>query len=42
LQWATLNGAIALGREDELGSLDTGKTPGIILIDDQLEVKRLC
>ena len=42
LQWATLNGAIALGREDELGSLDTGKTPGIILIDDQFEVKRLC
>lgn len=41
LQWATLNGAEALGRADELGSIDAGKTPGIILIDEQLEIKRL-
>jgi cytosine/adenosine deaminase-related metal-dependent hydrolase len=32
LQWATLNGAQALGFE-HLGSFEKGKTPGIILID---------
>ena len=32
LQWATLNGAQALGFEDTLGSLEVGKTPGIVLI----------
>jgi cytosine/adenosine deaminase-related metal-dependent hydrolase len=32
LQWATLNGAQALGF-DQLGSFEKGKTPGIILID---------
>ncbi|MFN0176873.1 MAG: amidohydrolase family protein [Saprospiraceae bacterium] len=32
LRWATLNGAQALGFEDTLGSLDVGKTPGIVLI----------
>lgn len=32
LQWATLNGARALGWEAELGSFDTGKTPGIVHI----------
>ena len=33
LQWATLNGAQALGFEDTLGSLEVGKTPGIVLIE---------
>ena len=32
LQWATLNGAEALGFEDTLGSLDVGKTPGLVLL----------
>jgi len=32
LRWATLNGAQALGFDDTLGSLEVGKTPGIVLI----------
>jgi cytosine/adenosine deaminase-related metal-dependent hydrolase len=32
LQWATLNGAQALGFE-HLGSFKKGKTPGVVLID---------
>jgi len=32
LRWATLNGAQALGFEDTLGSLEVGKTPGIVLV----------
>jgi cytosine/adenosine deaminase-related metal-dependent hydrolase len=34
LQWATLNGAEALGFEKELGSFEKGKQPGIVLITD--------
>ena len=30
LRWATLNGAEALGFADTLGSLEVGKTPGIL------------
>jgi aminodeoxyfutalosine deaminase len=33
LKWATLNGAKALGYDDELGSLEVGKTPGLVLIE---------
>jgi cytosine/adenosine deaminase-related metal-dependent hydrolase len=33
LQWATLNGAKALGIQDEFGSFEKGKTPGIVLIN---------
>jgi aminodeoxyfutalosine deaminase len=33
LRWATLNGAQALGFDDTLGSLEPGKTPGIVLIE---------
>ncbi len=32
LQWATLNGAKALGFENELGSFDAGKKPGVLNI----------
>lgn len=33
LQWATLNGAQALGFDDTLGSLEVGKTPGVLLLE---------
>jgi cytosine/adenosine deaminase-related metal-dependent hydrolase len=32
LRWATLNGAQALGFDDTLGSLEAGKTPGVVLL----------
>ena len=51
LTWATLNGALALGFDDELGSFEVGKKPGINLlygyeagsrlISDKTLVKRL-
>ena len=34
LQWASLNGAKMLGKEDELGSLEVGKKPGAVLIEN--------
>ncbi|MBQ8061802.1 MAG: amidohydrolase family protein [Bacteroidales bacterium] len=34
LTWACLNGAEFLGKEDELGSLEPGKKPGIVLIEN--------
>ena len=33
LRWATLNGAEALGFDDDLGSLEVGKTPGLNLLN---------
>jgi aminodeoxyfutalosine deaminase len=33
LRWATLNGAMALGFEDDLGSIEVGKRPGLLLLD---------
>jgi cytosine/adenosine deaminase-related metal-dependent hydrolase len=51
LQWATLNGAQALGMDDRMGSLEKGKTPGVLnlsfdpdrdlLFDSKVTVKRL-
>jgi len=49
LKWATLNGAEALGFENELGSIEVGKKPGLLLlnlnkqqrIDAETRVKRL-
>jgi len=37
LQWATINGAKALQWDDELGSFEKGKNPGIVLIETTLE-----
>ncbi|MEJ7611806.1 MAG: amidohydrolase family protein [Ferruginibacter sp.] len=34
LQWATLNGAMALGIDDVYGSFEKGKRPGVVLIGD--------
>ena len=33
LEWATWGGATALGIEDEIGSLEVGKRPGVVLIE---------
>jgi cytosine/adenosine deaminase-related metal-dependent hydrolase len=41
LRWATFNGARALRREDELGSLSIGRKPGLVLLDDNLHARRL-
>jgi len=35
LKWATINGAKALQMEDQLGSFERGKKPGVVLIDEQ-------
>ncbi len=42
LQWATLNGAEALGYEEDLGSITVGKTPGLNLLnlDEDLQLKK--
>lgn len=40
LQWATINGAKALGFDDRLGSFEVGKKPGLIQISNN-KVKRL-
>lgn len=49
LQWATLNGAAFLGIDDQYGSFEAGKKPGIILLEhvkentitDQTTITRL-
>ena len=41
LRWATFNGARALRRDDELGSLSKGKKPGLVLLDENLLATRL-
>ncbi len=35
LQWATYNGAVALGIQDRFGSFEPGKKPGLVLVDAQ-------
>ena len=34
LQWVTLNGAAALKMENNLGSFDAGKKPGVMLMEN--------
>ena len=34
LQWATINGAKALGFANTLGTIETGKSPGLVLIEN--------
>ncbi len=42
LQWATVNGAKALQMDDQLGSFEAGKKPGVLLINENdLTVKKL-
>jgi cytosine/adenosine deaminase-related metal-dependent hydrolase len=41
LQWATINGARALERDDVLGSFEPGKKPGIVLLDNALQAKKI-
>lgn len=42
LQWATLNGAKALGIQERFGSFEKGKTPGVLLLEPELNgVQRL-
>lgn len=36
LRWATINGAKALQWDDDLGSFDKGKRPGVVLIENDL------
>ena len=39
LQWATINGARALQMENELGSFEKGKKPGVVLIEGLIDLK---
>jgi len=42
LGWATMNGAMALELDDQLGSFEIGKQPGVLLLNEQnLSVTRL-
>ncbi len=42
LNWATINGAEVLGIDDQYGSFDKGKKPGLVLIDpDTLKSQRM-
>ena len=42
LRWATVNGAMALNMQDDLGSFEKGKKPGVVLVDeDALNVREI-
>jgi len=40
LQWATISGAKALQWDDELGSFEKGKRPGVVVIDSKFETSK--
>jgi len=40
LQWATINGAKALKWDDELGSFEKGKKPGVVLMDERFQFSK--
>jgi len=40
LQWATSSGAKALQWDDELGSFEKGKRPGLVAIDSKFETSK--
>ena len=40
LQWATINGARALQWDNELGSFEKGKKPGLVIIDPNFETSK--
>ncbi len=33
IKWATINGTVALGYDETMGSLEVGKRPGVVLVD---------
>lgn len=41
LRWATINGAKALNWENDLGSFEKGKRPGVVLIEKMNSARRL-
>jgi len=43
VSWATINGAKALGEQEQFGSIEPGKKPGLLLIEnaDLLNMKLL-
>ncbi|MDB5202028.1 MAG: adenosine deaminase, alternative form [Ferruginibacter sp.] len=41
LSWATRNGAKALGMDDQYGTIEPGKKPGIVLISPEMQAQRL-
>jgi imidazolonepropionase-like amidohydrolase len=34
IKWATINGATALGKKENFGTIECGKKPGLILIEN--------